>query len=353
VPGTKTTWGAEHYKDQVIPAKATVVKRLEDAGAVLVAKTTLGALAMGDRWFGGQTRNPWDVSRGSSGSSAGTAAAVSAGLIPFGLGSETLGSIISPATECGITGLRPTFGRISRHGCMTLSWSMDKLGPMGRSAEDCAFVFAAIHGADGFDPTAINRPFDWPTTLDWKQLRIGYVEDKLTTDGHAVLRVFRDFGATLVPIRLPTTIPVEAVLPILSVEAAAAFDDLTRDGVTEGIGNWAITFRQARLISAVDYLRANRLRTLLMHEMARLMDPIDLYLDSSRSDLRITNLTGHPSVCFPSGFRKTDQGKLLPTSVVLTGPLYAEAKLLAVAQAYQEATDFHRRRPDLTTLLNE
>jgi Asp-tRNA(Asn)/Glu-tRNA(Gln) amidotransferase A subunit family amidase len=175
-PGYKTTWGAGHFKEQSIDAKATAAARLDDAGAVLVAKTTLGALAMGDQWFGGMTRNPWNVKQGSSGSSAGTASAVAAGLVPFGIGSETLGSIVSPATRCGVTGLRPTFGRGSRAGCMTLCWSLDKLGPMARSVEDCALVLGAIHGADPLDPASVTRPFSWPGTRSLRELRVGHFD---------------------------------------------------------------------------------------------------------------------------------------------------------------------------------
>jgi Asp-tRNA(Asn)/Glu-tRNA(Gln) amidotransferase A subunit family amidase len=353
VPGTKTTWGAGHFKDQELAAKATVARRLEDAGAVLVAKTTLGALAMGDRWFGGQTKNPWHLKRGSSGSSAGSAAAVAAGLAGFGVGSETLGSIVSPSAECGVTGLRPTFGRVSRYGCMTLSWTMDKVGPLCRSAEDCALVFGALHGADGLDPTAADRPFDWPAPADWKRLRVGYFPGKPGADGRAVLRVLADLGATLVPVALPTSVPTDAIYPILGAEAAAAFDDLTRAGVTDGIGNWGTTFRQGRFVSAVDYLRANRLRTKLMREMATLMESVDLYVDATRADLLVTNLTGHPSVCVPSGFRAGADGVELPNAVAFTGRLYDEGTLLAVAHAYQEATGHHRRRPDMTKVTKD
>ena len=352
VPGTKTTWGAGHYKDQTLHAKATVAKRLEDAGAVLVAKTTLGALALGDRWYGGRTRNPWNVKRGSSGSSAGSASAVAAGLAPFGIGSETLGSIVSPSAECGVTGLRPTFGRVSRYGCMTLTWTMDKLGPLCRSAEDCALVFGVLHGADGLDPTAVDRPFDWPGGVNLKELRVGYFETKAGPGDRNELKVLKDLGVTLVPIKLPTAVPVEAIQPILGAEAAAAFDDLTRAGVTEGIGAWATTFRQGRFVTAVDYLRANRLRTLLMREMAKVFETVDVYVDPARSDLLVTNLTGHPSVCLPAGFRKQDDIEL-PNAVVFTGRLYDETTLLAVAHAYQEVTGHHRRRPDLSKVTKE
>lgn len=351
-PGYKTTWGAGHFKDQTLHVKATVAKRLEDAGAVMVAKTTLGALALGDQWFGGKTRNPWDVKRGSSGSSAGSVSAVAAGLAGFGIGSETLGSIVSPSAECGVTGLRPTFGRVSRFGCMTLSWTMDKVGPLARSVEDCALVFGAIHGADGLDPTAVNQTFDWPGKVDLKGVRVGYFEGKKGPDERDDLKVLKSLGVTLVPIKLPDSVPVGAIYPVLGVESAAAFDDITRQGVTDGIGPWGTTFRANRFVSAVDYLRANRLRTLLMREMAKLMQTVDVYVDPGRTDLTLTNLTGHPSVCLPNGFRKQGESEM-PTATLFTGRLYGETTLLTVAHAYQEATGHHRRHPDMAKVTKE
>ena len=256
-PGYKTTWGAGHFKEQTIATKATVAARLEAAGAVMVAKTTLGALAMGDRWFGGMTRNPWNVKSGSSGSSAGTASSVAAGLVSFGLGSETLGSIVSPSTVCGVTGLRPTFGRVSRYGCMALCWSLDKIGPMSRSAEDCALVFGAIHGSDGKDGSVIDRPFDWPGTKPLKAFKVGYLEGKGPTLPEADTAVLKDLGVELIPITLPRATTQAVVDLILDVESATAFDDITRAGVTENIGAaWPATFRRGRFIAAVDYLRA-------------------------------------------------------------------------------------------------
>src|SRR5207248_8304080 len=186
------------FKEQTLDVKATVAHRLEEAGAVLVAKLTLGALAQGDRWFGGLTRNPWDPRRGSSGSSAGSGSATAAGLVGFALGSETHGSIVSPARECGVSGLRPTFGRVSRYGCMSLSWSMDKIGPLARSVEDCALVFGAIHGADGLDPTAVDRPFDWPLRRDLRSLRVGYVEGQKSAKEREELNVLRNLGVKLI-----------------------------------------------------------------------------------------------------------------------------------------------------------
>jgi Asp-tRNA(Asn)/Glu-tRNA(Gln) amidotransferase A subunit family amidase len=344
VAGFPTTWGAEHYKTQTINDTATVAKKLEEAGAVLVAKLTLGALAWGDQWFGGRTNNPWDPSRGSSGSSAGSASAVSAGCVPFAIGSETLGSIVSPSRECGTTGLRPTFGRISRAGCMTLSWSMDKLGPMARCVDDCAVVLGTIHGADPLDPPSVTRPFHWPGTKPVNQLKIGFFENSTQESYKAALTVLCDAGATLVPVKLPTSIPTAAVSYILGVEAATAFDDITRDGVKTGIGLWPTTFRESRFISAVDYLRANRLRTLLMREMAKLMETVDLYVGGN--DLQITNLTGHPTICMPNGFTKSGMTER-PGSLTMTGRLFGETELLTAAKVFQDATGHHLKRPKL------
>ncbi len=344
-PGYKTTWGAEHYKDQTYPTKAAVAIKLEAAGAVLVAKLTLGALALGDVWYGGMTRNPWNVKQGSSGSSAGSACSVAAGLVPFAIGSETLGSIVSPATRCGVTGLRPTFGRISRAGCMTLSWSMDKLGPLTRSVEDAAIVFGAIHGTDVDDPASITMPFQWPTTRKLSELRLGYVEGRKTVEERAELKVLKELGVKLVPIELPSKLPVDALRIILDAECAAAFDDITRQGVNEGIGRfWGTTFRVGQFVTAVEYIRANRIRTLLMQEMAKVMKQVDCYVGGN--DLLITNLTGHPSVCLPNGFTKTGDIEV-PTAITFTGQLYGETELLAVAQAYQVATGHHLKRPPM------
>lgn len=341
-PGYKTTWGAGHFKEQTIDAKAAVAERLEAAGAVLVAKTTLGALAQGDLWFGGMTRNPWNIKQGSSGSSAGTASAVAAGLVPYGIGSETLGSIVSPSTRCGATGLRPTFGRVSRAGCMTLCWSLDKLGPLARSVEDCALVLGAIHGADGKDAAAVDRPFNWPGTKPLKELRVGHFAN--TSEEN--LTVLKDLGVQLVPITLPQAGP-NIVGIILDVESGAAFDDITRAGVNDGIGQWGGTFRRARFVSAVDYLRAQRARTLLMERMAKVFDKVDCYIGGN--DLVITNLTGHPTVCMPNGFTKAGT----PTAITFTGKLYGETDLLTVTKAFQNATGHHLKRPPEETWVVE
>jgi Asp-tRNA(Asn)/Glu-tRNA(Gln) amidotransferase A subunit family amidase len=342
-PGYKTTWGAAPFKGQTLDTKATVARRLEEAGAVLVAKLTLGALAMGDRWFGGMTRNPWDPKLGSSGSSAGSASATAAGLVGFTLGSETLGSIVSPCRVCGASGLRPTFGRVSRHGCMTLAWSCDKIGPIARSIEDCALVFGAIHGFDGLDASAVDRPFGWPCPRDLRSLRVGHFEGPGAV-GKDSLRVLRDLGVKLVPLKLPGKYPLGPLHLIIGTEAAAAFDDLTRAGVTEGLNSWPHTFREGEFVPAVEYLRANRIRSLVMQEMKETMEKVDLYVGGN--DLLLTNMTGHPTAVLPNGFRKGRRGDL-PKSTTFTGRLYGEAELLAVAHAYQQATGHHLRHPVL------
>lgn len=351
--GYKTTWGAVPYKDQVIDADATVIRKLEEAGAVLVAKLALGELAWGDVWFGAMTRNPWDTSQGSSGSSAGSASAVSAGLVPFAIGTETWGSIVSPSTRCGTTGLRPTYGRVSRTGAMALSWSMDKIGPICRTVEDCAAVFNAIIGLDGADQTLVDAPFNYLPKVDLSKLRIGYLAAEMEEDSNAApfdkatLAKFRELGADLVEIRLPEY-PIDAMSIILSAEAAAAFDELTRSGrddlMVRQIKNaWPNVFRSSRLIPAVEYIQANRLRQKVVQEMAKVMDSIDVYISPSfgGNNLLLTNLTSHPCVVLPNGFDSTSH----PMSITILGNLYDEATVLAVAKMYQDATDFHRQHP--------
>ncbi len=353
--GAKTTWGAMPYKDQVLDMNATVVERLEAAGAVLVAKLTMGALAWGDVWFGGKTRSPWNTEEGSSGSSAGSSAATAAGLVGFAIGTETYGSIVSPSTACGVSGLRPTFGRVSRHGAMALCWTLDKIGPMCRSVEDCALVFDAIRGPDGYDPTVTDAPFDWPRRADFSKLRIGYVEDEFAEDrstkvqDEAVLDVLRGLGADLIPIKLPGY-PIDAAQIILWVEAAAAFDELTRSNrddllVRQSEDAWPNRFRVGRMAPAVEYIQANRLRMLAMQAMDDLMADIDVYVSPSLGNANrwLTNATGHPLVVTPTGWRENG----LPTTILFTGRLYDEATVLAVAMAYQEATEFHLAHPTL------
>ncbi|MEX0939226.1 MAG: amidase [Pirellulales bacterium] len=347
-PGYPTTWGAPQFREQDTGATATVARRLEEAGAVLVAKLALGALAQGDQWFEGRTNNPWNPEQGSSGSSAGSASAVAAGLVGFAIGSETHGSIVSPCRRCSATGLRPTFGRISRHGCMSLSWTMDKLGPITRSVEDCALVLDAVHGRDGLDPAAIDRPFDWPAARELADLRVGYVETDTPADQRAELSVLRELGVRLVPIELPRDLPVGAILVMLDVEAAAVFDELTRRGDTEGLNSWPATFRRSEFVPAVEYLRAARGRTLLMRAMEPVMEKVDLYVGGD--DLAITNLTGHPTVVLPFGTHERD-GVRQPNSITFTGRLFGESDLLAVAHHFQGATGDHLRHPPLDELL--
>jgi Asp-tRNA(Asn)/Glu-tRNA(Gln) amidotransferase A subunit family amidase len=367
VKGYKTTWGAGPYKEQVIDEDATVVKRLDEAGAILLAKLTLGELAQGDMWFGGRTRNPWKVDSGSSGSSAGPASATSAGLVGFAIGSETLGSISSPSTVCGCSGLRPTYGRVPKSGAMALSWTMDKLGPICRSVEDCAIVLDSIYGPDGKDKSAIAAPYAWDAALSPKKLRIGFVRSAFETplkdpkdekntlhlskpwDDRA-LGVLRDeMKLQLIPVDLPD-IPYDAMRIILTAEAAAAFDDLTRSNrdaelVQQSRFDWANTFRTARFIPAVDYINANRLRSKAIEAWDGLMKTVDVIVTptsaANLSQLVATNLTGHPAVIVPNGFR--DNG--LPVSLTFLGGLFEEAKVLAVANAYQRATGFHKVHP--------
>ncbi len=351
-PGYPTTWGATPFKEQRLETKATVARRLEDAGAVLVAKLSLGALAMGDRWFGGRTNSPWDPRRGSSGSSAGSAAAAAGGLVGFAIGSETLGSIVSPCRACGATGLRPTFGRVSRAGCMTLSWSMDKIGPITRSALDCALVLDAIHGADGTDTTALDHPFTWPPPKPLGALKVGYLEDKRRPRGtRAELLALEELGFELVPITLPEELPIWAITLMLSVESAAAFDEITRKHVTEGLNTWPETFRMGRFVSAIDYIHAARVRTQLMKAMAERFEKVDLYV-ASGLDLPITNLTGHPSLVMPFGFSDRN-GREAPGSLVLTARLWEEANLVSVAVALEGYRRDNRRRPPLEAFLAE
>lgn len=351
-PGYPTTWGATPFKDRVIDVKATVAARLEEAGAVLVAKLSLGALAMGDQWFRGQTRSPWNPRTGSSGSSAGSASATAAGLVGFAIGSETLGSIVSPCRACGASGLRPTFGRVSRHGCMTLAWSMDKIGPIARSVEDCALIFDAIHGADGLDAAAVDQPFAWPATVDLGRLKVGYVEDRRQpTDRRADLHLMRQLGLELVPMTFPTELPVRAITMMLGTEAAAAFDEITRRHITEGLNSWPSTFRKGQFVPAVEYIRAARVRTKLMQAMAERMARVDLYVGSGL-DLPITNLTGHPTVVFPVGFRDRE-GRPMPGSMTLTGRLFDESTILAVAHAAQQAARENLAPPPVARFLAE
>ena len=353
VRGYPTTWGARPFREQEVDDDATVVRRLDEAGAVLVAKLTLGALAMGDVWFGGTTKNPWKLDEGSSGSSAGSAAATVAGLVGFSIGSETLGSIVSPSNRCGATGLRPTFGRVSRAGAMALSWSMDKLGPICRSVEDCALVLDAIHGSDGRDPTARSVPFGWDAGTPLSELRVGYYRSAFESDDASsfdrrALEAVRALGVELVPVELPDRYPTGALRVILSAEAAAAFDDLTRSGRDEELvrqdeGAWPNAFRTARFIPAVEYIQANRVRTMLMGAVDAALEGVDAFVTPSYGGdvLLTTNLTGHPAVVVPSGFENDGT----PESVSFIGALWRDAAALRLAKAYQDATGHHTQRP--------
>jgi Asp-tRNA(Asn)/Glu-tRNA(Gln) amidotransferase A subunit family amidase len=410
VKGYPTTWGAGGFEKQMIDEDATVVQRLDAAGAVLVAKLTLGALAEGDVWFGGKTRNPWNVAQGSSGSSAGPASATAAGCVAFSIGSETLGSISSPCTRCGCTGLRPTFGLVPRTGAMALSWSMDKLGPICRSVEDCALVLSVIYGPDGKDRAVKNATFNWDAELDWRKLRVGYLksdferapqpqedaqkdepavteeekkkreerrkrreafQERAKYDGRfseAALAQLRQMGVALIPVEMPK-FPYDPMVAMLTAEAAAAFDEVTRSGrdkllTAQSADDWPNTFRSARFIPAVEYIQASRARRLAMDAVAKVFDTVDVIVAPTGSEqLVITNLTGQPALILPNGFRGDDApkppaedngeddnigGPGTPVSLTFLGNLYREAELLAFARAYQEATGFHRKHPKLS-----
>ena len=408
--GIRTTWGAGGFETQMIDQDATVVKRLDEAGAVLVAKLTLGALALGDVWFGGVTRNPWNTKQGSSGSSAGPASATAAGCVAFSIGSETLGSISSPSTRCGCTGLRPTFGFVPRTGAMALSWTMDKLGPICRAVEDCALVLDAIYGPDGHDRTVYSAAFNWDANFDWRKLRVGYLkadferkpgeqqeapkEEPAATPeeqkkheeqkkrreagraraeydrkyNDAALAKLQEMGVKLVPVEMPK-FPFDAMITMLTAESAAAFDELTRSGkdkllTSQKDYDWPNAFRTARFIPAVEYIQAARARKMAMEAVAKVFDAVDVIVAPTNGgqQLVITNLTGHPAVILPNGLRGDDAPKYpsedvtdfqnsggpgTPTSLTFLGNLYGEAKLLAFARAYQEATGFHLQHPSL------
>jgi Asp-tRNA(Asn)/Glu-tRNA(Gln) amidotransferase A subunit family amidase len=410
VQGYPTTWGAGGFEHQMFDEDATVVQRLDQAGAVLVAKLTAGALASGDFWFGGQTRNPWLPAQGSSGSSAGPASATSAGCVGFGIGTETRGSISSPATRCGVTGLRPTFGFVPRTGVMALSWTIDKVGPICRSVEDCAIVMNYIHGQDGKDRSVQSAAFNWNAQFNWKSLRVGVLQkdfdlapytppappkpvDQMTAEekqqydtrvdrGHAAynsraadhafdvasLDKLKSMGVKMTPVELPaefTPVLIGAMEQVLETEAAAASDELTRSGrdkllTRQTPQDWPNRFRTSRFIPAVEYVQANRARMLLIEAMAKVFENLDVIVaPTNGAQLTLTNLTGHPSVILPNGFRSAETpmpntnnpnaggGPGTPVSLTFLGNLYSDAKLLAFARAYQNATTFHLRHPNL------
>ena len=355
VRGYKTTWGSTPYKDQALDVDAYVYQQLKKAGAVLCAKLSLGALAYNNKWFGGETKNPWNLKQGSSGSSAGSAAATVAGLLPFAIGTETLGSIVSPSTRCGATGLRPTFGTVSRYGAMVLCWSLDKAGPICRSAEDAAIVYAFIHGTDGKDPSAIRHSFNYTGKVDWTKLRIAYAENYFKRlDSNAaerkVLDVYRSLGANIKAVNFPDSAmyPVNLVSIILNAESAAAFDELTRTNRDDLIERqdrdfWPNTFRAARTIPAVEYINANRYRSQLCQKMNDFMKNYDVLIVPTFAgrQLSMTNLTGNPVVVMPIGFNQNGS----PISITLIGNLYDEATILAAAKAFQDKTNFNKQHP--------
>ena len=364
VRGTRTTWGMSAYRDRVIDTDATVYTRLTDAGAVLLGKLSTGALATTARWFGGLTRNPWNTAQDAAGSSAGSGSATAAGLVGFSIGSDTGGSIIGPSTRNGVTGLRPTFGRVSRYGAMALVWTQDTIGPMCRSAEDCALVFDAIQGPDGRDNSVLDVPFNWDATADVTRLRVGYLraaieseiiedparperaarERQIRRNTEEALRVIRSLGVELVPFDLPE-VPVEAIDFLRYVETAAAFDDVTRSGelalAEEGPeqSRRPDEIRSARFTPAVEWVQGNRFRMRVMEQMDEAMANLDLFVGS---DLRLTNRTGHPALSLPSGFADGT-----PTGLHFTGKIFGEPEILRLAHAFQAATDHHVQHPAL------
>jgi Asp-tRNA(Asn)/Glu-tRNA(Gln) amidotransferase A subunit family amidase len=361
--GAPTTWGVSPYKSRVLDYDATVVERLERAGAVLLAKLSLGELAMGDVWFGGLTRNPWNPSEGSGGSSAGPGAAVAGGLVAFAIGSETLGSIVSPCVACGTTGLRPTYGRVSRYGAMPLCQSMDKIGPMTRCVEDCAVVLHAIHGSDGRDVTAVDAAFAWDGSAKLPPLRVGF--DKLAFDSLAEKRyddlravyaqalvTIRELAgaAELVPVTLPPTTNYAGLASMtIAAEAACNFTQLTHSAVIDELvqqseGSWPNVFRAGSMISAADYLLAQKLRTMLQHEMAAALGAVDVMVTIPfvGPQSAYTNLTGHPSVVTRCGFVNER-----PKMIEFIGQLYRDHQLLQLAHAFERATNVSDRWPRL------
>ncbi len=371
VKGYKTTWGSAAFKDQVLDEEASVVEMLRDAGAVLLAKLSTGELAQGDRWFGGQTKSPWNTAQGSSGSSAGPASATAAGCVAFAIGTETSGSILSPSARCGVTGLRPTFGRISRYGVMALSWTHDRLGPMCRSAEDCAAVMSVIAKPDDRDLSVSDIPFNWNAQADIRKLRVGYIveagEAEMRPTDLATLRAVEGLGIKLVPVNIPDwTLDVANY----GVESAAFFDDLVRSGRTKEMTNpgRADTFRNSYAIPAVDYLQSQRARMLMMMKLAEATKHVDVYLapaavtpantgrganapdaapprrqGATQRHSTMANSACYPAVAVPNGFTETGE----PTSISFFARPFGEAELLAVVKAYQDATDFHRKHPKL------
>jgi Asp-tRNA(Asn)/Glu-tRNA(Gln) amidotransferase A subunit family amidase len=355
VKGYKTTWGSTPYMNQTIDENSFVYTQLKKAGAVLCAKLSLGALAYDNRWFGGFTRNPWNLQQGSSGSSAGSASSVVAGLLPFTIGTETLGSIVSPSSRNGATGLRPTFGTVSRSGAMVLCWSLDKAGPICRSAEDDAIVYYYMKGTDGKDASAVDHAFNYDPKADVKKLRFAYAENyfrRLPKDAPEwkVLEVYKAMGIQPEPINFPDSgvYNFNMVGLVLNAESAAAFDDLTRsdrDSLIERQDKafWPNSFRSARFIPAVEYINANRYRSVLCQQVQDVMKKYDVVITPTffGSQLSVTNLTGNPVVCMPTGF----SARNLPLSITLIGNLYDEASILQAAKAYQDKTPHNKQHP--------
>jgi Asp-tRNA(Asn)/Glu-tRNA(Gln) amidotransferase A subunit family amidase len=355
VPRYPTTWGAAPYKDQILDQTATVVRKLEEAGAVLLGKTVSGSLARGDVWFGGKTKNPWDLEQGATGSSAGSGAATAAGLVAFSIGTETLGSIVAPSTRTGSTGLRPTYGAVSKHGFMVLSWSMDKVGPICRSAVDCALVFDFIRGIDPLDRSTKEAGFRPLTDQDPSQMKIAYFKELFEKDSTSTgqnnkrtLEEFAQMGIQLIPVTMPSNFPFEAFDIILRAESGAFFDELLRSGGVDRLeeqheGSRANSLRQSRFIPAVEYLQANRHRSLLIEAFHQLIKEYDLILSPTygSNQLLLTNLTGHPALSLPNGF--DDKGR--PTSVTLVGNYYGEDQLISLAHAYQKNYRYHGMIP--------
>jgi Asp-tRNA(Asn)/Glu-tRNA(Gln) amidotransferase A subunit family amidase len=357
VRGYPTTWGAEPFRDRTIDRDATVAEKLEEAGAVLLAKLSMGRLATGDEWFGGTTKNPWDPKTSSGGSSAGPAAATVAGCVGFAVGTETYGSMITPCAICGVTGLRPTFGRVSRYGAMTMCWSQDKVAPICRSAEDCALALRAIMGPDGRDNSIIDAPFNWDYRRDFRRLRIGfnaYNEKELEGEEDAefskavcgerlkALDVLRKLGAKLIPLDVSMAEAGERMAAF--AEAAATHDDFTRGTLDDLVpkSRWPDRHRRSRFIPAVEYLHASRYRSVLIDKMAKAMQDVDLYAEITWPDGWQTNYTGHPALIIPCGFVG---GK--PATITFIGRLFGEADLICVGKAFQDATDFHLQHPKL------
>ncbi len=355
--GYPTTWGAEPFRSQVLDVDAAVVERLAEAGAVLVAKLTTGELAFGDRWYGGRTNSPWNPEDGSSGSSAGSGAAPAAGLVGFAIGTDTGGSILAPSVRCGIVGMRPTFGRVSRYGVMAAGFSLDRIGPMCRTAEDCALVLRAIAGPDERDLSVRDVPLSWDAGRDPSTLRVGYTKELFDGDTDSESRAadaraldeIRALGIELREVELPES---DINFFIEYVERGAGFDEFARSGRDAGLvrTRHRAELRVAHLVPAVGYLQANRLRFRLMQEVARAMSGVDVMvttrptLDPKSSVNPITSLTGHPAVAVPNGFT----AKGAPTGMVLVGRLYREGEMLLLAKAYQERTRFYLRKPPLS-----